>query len=450
MSPRNHSYFQDLLEQHVSGTPLPPEQRMDLFDHIEDCDDCREMLEAEERITARMKSVPRLVAPSDLRSRILSQAIRDHRERTTTPSEDPAVADLLKSRSPATSGQPDPAAAPATQNSRTTTTADSPHHETMPVFAGVALPRPPGRFRRTWRRASPVLASGLLCIGAVAALYSGPFQGVPVAEDAQRLVWAGAHALQNYYAPGEASPETGGFVDRRLAAAPPSEPHFSAKIRQAHADASSSAGFVTQTSSQTNWRSIAPHGGKPLPGTDAVVDWMQRLRGWGAALDSTAAALAQASVQPVPAPAEKAPPQIASLILRPTDRGDGIGGFHNSALADTLEDLPRNQPGCRIARQDQFTMDGHRYRLYVLELPTGYANQMVQTLTPYESPADFQIVTALSSQDARYSRQSPPEGAIQFYSSEESRLKSALEQIVPVSAGYGRSDHEQLQVVLVE
>ncbi len=401
MSPRDHSYFQDMLEHQISGAALAPQDRLALFDHIETCDDCRQILEAEERITARMKMVPRLVAPSDLRSRILSQAVRDHRERTTTPSEDPTVADILSPKSRTSAASVAGLGSLATQN------------DDLPVFAGVVVPRP-GRVRKVWRRGSPVLATGFLVVAGVGALYTGQFQGIPMADQAQQLVWSAVDSALGkpdpYQLPG------------KLPVMPP--PVLAARTPVM------TAGFQ------------APAG--PLPGTQAVTEIITNARVWMASADSTVAALARATEEAIPGPAENAQPQIAALVLKPTDSPNTPGGFRESALAAAVKAMGETQPGGRVARQDQFAMGGQRYRLYTLELPTGSMRRMTQTLTPYQAPSDGVIVNALATQkQVNVSRNQ----SIQFYAGNEDRLRSALAAITPVSTNGG---NESVRIIVVE
>ncbi len=438
MSPRNHTEYQDLLEKHVSGEPISPMDRMVLFDHLEDCDDCRQILEAESRITERMKSVPRLVTPVDLRAKILSQAVRDHRERTTTPSEDPTIADLLKTRAgtddtvkPAPSSSP----APAEHKSAPPIFIRPSQQDEMPVFAGIPTPRP-GRFRHAWQKASPVLATAFLICASIIALYAGQFQGIPVVGDAQQLVWAlvndalrESDSLMPQFDNDDPSP----IIIVSANSNDNSSPLTAATIAASAPPPPAEESVINQSSNDS-----------PLSGTATVVDWMHRLRAIGAAADSTVAALSLAASAPVPAPAEASRPRIAALVLRATDKDGETGGFRNSALAQALEDVARTQPGGRIASQDQFALDGNRYRLYTLDLPAGCTDRMVQTLTPYQAPADVLVVNALATQGHS---EIQPVGNVQFYSSNETRLRSALQAIVPIGTPGPR---EQIRIVVVD
>lgn len=97
-----------------------------------------------------------------------------------------------------------------------------------------------------------------------------------------------------------------------------------------------------------------------------------------------------------------------------------------------------------MARQDQFAMDGQRYRLYTLDMPTGSMHRMAQTLTPYQAPSDGVIVHALASQNQVNVSMNQ---SIQFYAGDEARLGSALQTITPVSTNGG---YERVRVIVVE
>lgn len=451
MSSRSHIYYQDLLEQHVAGDTLSPLDRMELFDHVEECDDCRGILEAENRITERMKAVPRLMTPADLRAKIVSQAVRDHRERKTTPSEDPAVADLLKSRlekhfppppqsEPMKSG-PAPAVSPDFRR----------HTEEFPVFAGVVRPQP-SRLRQAWRKAAPPLATLFMSVAALAALYAGQFQGVPLAGEAQQLVWAVVHKFQ-----GNAEPEgaQNSSAPRAIAQATLAETP-ARESRRAESAAEGPARPIqfsnTAYGGRTEGADQALGAGQMAPsGAEGV-----RLAGphpWNSAVASMTSVPAQVVRQTasgageVPSPAEDARPQIAALVLWATDRDNRDGGFGDSTLAAELETLALSQPGGHVAQKDQFAHEGHRYRLYTLDLPAGSAQRVVEELTPYEAPADGMVMNALALQSVQTGL--PRDAAsMQYYRSQEVHLRTALQTVRTVPVSHGR--RERLRVVLVE
>jgi hypothetical protein len=76
---REHAYYEELLERHLDGE-LDPADRLELFEHIEHCDRCREVLEAEEALVDQLARIPRLMPPSDLRARIIEEAVRQREE----------------------------------------------------------------------------------------------------------------------------------------------------------------------------------------------------------------------------------------------------------------------------------------------------------------------------------------------------------------------------------
>src|SRR4051812_29927071 len=77
-----HAFYRAMLQHHLDGE-ISPSDRISLFEHIEFCEDCRRTLEAEQRLLDRLSHLPRLVAPNDLRARLVAQATREHREART-------------------------------------------------------------------------------------------------------------------------------------------------------------------------------------------------------------------------------------------------------------------------------------------------------------------------------------------------------------------------------
>ncbi len=71
-----HVHYEILLERHLDGE-LTLAERQELFAHIEICEECREILEAEETLVDHLSRIPRLMPPSDLRAKILEEASRE-------------------------------------------------------------------------------------------------------------------------------------------------------------------------------------------------------------------------------------------------------------------------------------------------------------------------------------------------------------------------------------
>ncbi|MCX7624988.1 MAG: zf-HC2 domain-containing protein [Candidatus Sumerlaeaceae bacterium] len=75
---RLHAHYEVLLERHLDGE-LVPQEREELFAHLENCERCRNVLEAEEALIDQLSRIPRLMPPSDLRAKLVEEAVR-HRE----------------------------------------------------------------------------------------------------------------------------------------------------------------------------------------------------------------------------------------------------------------------------------------------------------------------------------------------------------------------------------
>jgi hypothetical protein len=77
-----HAHYEVLLERHLDGD-LTPAERDELFAHLETCTRCREILEAEEALVDQLSRIPRLLPPSDLRAKLVEEALR-YREEVTS------------------------------------------------------------------------------------------------------------------------------------------------------------------------------------------------------------------------------------------------------------------------------------------------------------------------------------------------------------------------------
>lgn len=144
-----HARWRHLLELHIDGE-LDPASRLELFGHLEECDECRNTLEAEERLVDHLSRLPRLVAPSDLRSAILREVTRERAEALQPITEDERYSALLRGDEP----DPTPSEAPLAPGRRF-----------------LRSKRPAGRGRTTWQRLSPGLAVAFLIVSATLSLH---------------------------------------------------------------------------------------------------------------------------------------------------------------------------------------------------------------------------------------------------------------------------------------
>lgn len=162
--PASHAEWLLQVQKHVDGL-LSQEERLALFQHLETCETCRLTLEAEERLVERLSEVPRLIVPSGLKNRILTE-VRREREQTLATAEweekyGDALAALLD---------------------------DDEELDGLPVFANQPPPSPRRRARRWQRQASTYgsVAFALVAAGAFALTVPLP-QGSALADAQTRL-----------------------------------------------------------------------------------------------------------------------------------------------------------------------------------------------------------------------------------------------------------------------
>lgn len=151
-----HAKYRAMLERHLDGE-LGAEQRVLLLEHLEHCQECSEILEAEQRLVDNLSRLPRLIAPSDLRARIIATAEAEHQERV-----------------------------PLTQDKRFASALRGPDDEDEEEFhfAGTHRARP-SALRVMWRRYSPVAAMVFLAVAAVGALLTSQPSSFPLVASAQ-------------------------------------------------------------------------------------------------------------------------------------------------------------------------------------------------------------------------------------------------------------------------
>lgn len=143
-----HARWRTLLEKHIDGE-LDAAGRQELFGHLEACEECRETLEAEERLIDHLSRLPRLSAPSDLRAAILREAARERAEALQPLTEDTRYSELFTAAPAAVSlSEPEAARASSSRQERKGGRGDS------------------SRRRSLWRGASPSLAIAFLITAA--------------------------------------------------------------------------------------------------------------------------------------------------------------------------------------------------------------------------------------------------------------------------------------------
>ena len=319
---------------------------MDLFDHLEECDECRAILEAEERLITRLRELPRLVPPADLRAGILDRVAREREEAGRMVTAEAPFRDLLEKAEPVLEWHADPDDDPS------------------------AAPRPPApRSRTRWQRWSPTLATAFLFVAALTAFFRGDLSAVPTLSRLQALAITGVRQVASVAAPqlpGVRGPDN--VSGSGVADIPPAETRtFRPELRVPVASALE-----------------APR----LPLVEAAVG------AWRGTRDTLRRMAAVAEV-PLPGPAERTGAVVA-IVIRATDAAESVtlADDVGAALRTTAE--ARGGPG--LQHEDQFVSEGRRYRCYTVRAAPPWVEQLVRNLDQYRSPEDAPVLRALSEQ----------------------------------------------------
>lgn len=382
-----HDEFRDLLEMHLSGDALSPMDRDSLFDHVEECEECRKVLEAEERISERIKEIPKLVAPMDLRAKILKEAVKDYRERTTTIADDPVINPLIQGR--------------REEDSQKSAAAGLNHSKIdldFPVFDGVVTPRP-GKLKLFWRRSSPVFATGFVTVAAFAALYTGSFDGIPGAAQLQAVVRYGVDQFR-----------------------PDDENALPIAVALNERDLQE----IRDISRLSMTKEAFP--GDLIPGTEVFADRVKGAAEWFRRVENSFVAVARAAGNPIPEPAEVSSPQIAAIILKPTLKND-IGGFEESLIVSAVRETAGEKLGGIIEQQDQFAIDGRRYKTFIVEMSADSADSILKSLEEYRTDIDTAVVELLADEAGETAVNA--QGSVACFSGDEQLLCEALAGLTP-------------------
>jgi hypothetical protein len=423
-SSHEHARYVDLLERHLDGDISAGDREM-LFTHLEFCEECRATLEAEERLLQRLRAVPKLVAPSTLRSNIVQQAMREQHERRTPLITDPRFSALLDNTANELRTSAENAFSQDEQ-----TVGDSSGNADMPTFFGVRQPRR-SRIRQTWRRASPYVAYTFVATAATAALYTGNFRGLPLAQEIQ----AGVRTVVAYTLNHARHTES-------------SEPPVS------QGTASSAVALAPSQPPRTN--TILPDALNPA--ATYTAHFTESIRNQVTSARSALSAIARTANGTYPQPAELSGATIATIILKPTDAQARLG-FEADELGTALASASVSgestdvrsggtssaaSPVGSAAPADQFTLEGHRYRTFRVRLPNDRLDTLVHSLKQYRVPPDDSVLHALTSQGRM--QFTTERGKVAFFASRTEDLKDAVSTCANVAPGSGRA----VQVVVVE
>lgn len=349
----SHVHYRELLERHIDGG-LNINEREELFAHLEQCEECRETLEAEERLLDRLSRIPRLKAPSDLRARILRDTERERREILGAFKTDSRHAPSLASAGSGDEEEQPPL--PATEKRRL-------------------------RIHALWRRYSPVAATIFLILASIVTLLTGNYSRVkPLAQlqlNARQALALASSKITALY------PQIRGNANAIALPAPP--------------DTSSGA---------HSSRSGIAHTPVPvLQDTPLDLQGLRRagqrlasmLRGQISRLDRAAQQFADSPFFDVPAPAEREKPAMSAIVIKPANV-TAMGIFDRDELGEAICSSARSQPQGNAASDDQFVLDGRRYQCYTLNVNDAWISHFTQSLEAYRQPPETPVMQVLSAQ----------------------------------------------------
>lgn len=360
---RSHAYFRHLLERQLDGE-LDPDGKSILQEHLLECGECREMLEAEQRLIERLRHVPRLAPPADLRNRILREAAREHQELGQALNEDARFASVFRSPS-ADRGE-----------------------EEIGFFAG-AKPQP--RRRSLLNRYSPAMAMAFLVVAAAIALITGDYSDVKPLELAQSAV---KQALNLPLGQPLSKTASGQPSSKTAIGQPSSKTGTELRDAETHSATMPAAPGLSDSTIEITLASAQPSA--PLTGSTSAATateayFTRGFERFRTVMDS----LARASSFELPEPAERARAVTAAIILRPVDTAVERR-FDPAAFTEEIRQVAELRLGGRVAGVDRFVFDGHRYRCYTLEVPGKWFDRLAVELQDYRKPAEEPILQALA------------------------------------------------------
>ncbi|MBX7246101.1 MAG: zf-HC2 domain-containing protein [Candidatus Sumerlaeaceae bacterium] len=392
--PLPHVHFRQLIQRHVDGD-ISDAENDELFAHLETCEDCSQILEAEERLLERLMEVPRMVAPSDMRAQILREAARDREESMMTADPDNRYGRVLRMAEPEET-------------------------EDGNLFEGVPRAR---RRRSTAQRFAPAAAALFVFVSGTAALLTGNFSQIrplAVAQGAARTALSRAVALvtgQSFERHSE--PQT-----NRIEIASPAEKQVIPKVED---------------------NSIPPTGGD-------LGRTLARLKQHGLALaeaklqtyERAAARMAEVARNSLPAPAERERPVMAAIVLKPTDKAVAAN-FEMDDFTSALRATAEERLGGQMASEDQFVYGGQRYHCYTLNVSGEWFDDVVTRLEAYRTNSDSPTLSVLAEQGHRVTRAEN----VGFFSAPKNVIRTAVSG-GEGAASHGAGDVRQVRIFVVE
>ncbi len=359
----SHAHWRRLLERQLDGS-IGFDDRMALFDHLETCDECRAILEAEERLVSRLSELPRLVPPSDLRARILSQASREHEQAGRMITGEHRFREILR--------EPEEV---LEWNDDSDDENDSQNAESGRTSLGNILR---GKRRTRWQRWSPVAATLFLFASSVTAFFTSDLSAIPPLNRMQRLAMGMATQVASFVQPqvpgGVGTTRNDSVATAEAIDMPPAETRtFRPDLQVPEPADLASLHFTLLETAVTTWRG----------------------------LDESFQHLAAAAQITLPGPAERETP-VSAIVIRATDAGeavtldDDVVGEALRATAEADGYSPEERPS--VERGDQFVAAGRRYRCYKVSATSPWVIELERNLDPFRAGEDTPALRALREQ----------------------------------------------------
>jgi len=400
----SHARYRDLIGHHLEGD-LSPAETEELFAHLGVCESCREVLEAEKRLTDRLRRLPRMMAPSDLRAQILREALRD-RERSMSALDAGDRLAALTGHADAGEGAEEPA-----------------------VFE-CGRPRAGHRRRLAlagqWQAAAAIV---FLIAASAAALLTGDFRSVaPLARLQQSVREAGRVVV---------ALATGTGLRQREESAPTGLGPVAAPAE------TRTSGNELEGRRPALVHLQIPRIEETGRGLNRLIS--KRLAQVSETMSRLAAEATESSSMPGPAEAER--PAIAAIVLRSQPAADART-FDTDELSDILTAANRDPAASpRVQAQDQFVFNGRRYRCYTVLVTPEWLQHMTRALDIYRAPADVPVLRAISDQGHRL----PRTEQVAFYTAPVSAVRAAAGALAAGDAPAKRgSTPRPLQVFVVD
>lgn len=399
-----HARYRELLERHLDGD-LGAAERDELFEHLENCEECRQILEAEQRLAERLGSIPRLVAPSDLRANILKEAVREREQMMHALDEESRYAKAVRG--------------PGKEE----------EDEEFPFFAGSDRSRGRSRVRAFWVRYSPAAAVAFAVVAAVAALMTSDFGSDGPLAAVQATVRTAARTAGSTILAVAAPSSMNRLSTEESLAATASHPTEPTRVEIARKDTS-----LNTRSGRTVERT----------GVEAAMELPESVAGHARTVRAVVHQMARAASDSLPEPAEQANPLTEAIVVQaPTSRE--VFSLDPDDFGSSLRITAETRLGGSLTGVNQFAFEGRRYRCYTLRVSASLFEHFVESMKTYRAPSDNTVLRVFRDQGYNVS---DSEGVV-FFAASGDQFRTAAHAVREDPAPPG-GDYRDVKIFVVE